>query len=409
MKKVLSLVLAVLMVLSLSVVAFANNVNKYETTADNTVEDEGRVQLGIGDKGSAAAEKNPDKPGATYYFTLLKETVDEDEEPEMFYVGVKEDDDYIKHLKVSIKETGDEMMKDYAIVKHNDVYKLKVTTKAYYTVAKKSATWTITGKRNNRLIVLSAKFSPVQAWEALGAEHYDYAKEDGVDVEEYVWVTNNCAPQCDLPNCDDDADKWEHEYECKDEDCKAEFCPEHKVWGDSFDAGLTDDHNLGTVVTLKKGVKYFEINVVSDNEYDVWFSGKNTHAVKGVMMFNTDVAKELWTANDAEEIEATDFTGDFEFDYAAIQHVSAPKDYFVYAVEGGKYVAGKFEWNADAECWETKTMAPIDVVVSDVELKNASAAGGKENPGTGSVDFVNVAVALGVVSLAAAGAVALKK
>ena len=33
----------------------------------------------------------------------------------------------------------------------------------------------------------------------------------------------------------------------------------------------------------------------------------------------------------------------------------------------------------------------------------------KNNPGTGSVDFVNVAVALGVVSLAAAGAVALKK
>ncbi|MBR2636022.1 MAG: hypothetical protein IKD34_03130, partial [Oscillospiraceae bacterium] len=163
MKKVLSLVLAVLMVLSLSVVAFANNVNKYETTADNTVEDEGRVQLGVGDEGSDAAEKNPDKPGATYYFTLLKDTEDEDGNPEMFYVGVKEDDDFIKHLKVSIKESGDEMMKDYAIVKHNDVYKLKVTTNEYFTVAKKSATWTITGKRNDRLIVLSAKFSPVQA------------------------------------------------------------------------------------------------------------------------------------------------------------------------------------------------------------------------------------------------------
>jgi len=386
MKKVLSLVLALIMVLSLSAVAFAKTVDEYQTTADNTVEDEGRVQLGVGDEGSDAAEKNPDKPGATYYFTLLKETVDEDGNPEMFYVGVKEDDDYIKHLKVSIKESGDEMMKDYAIVKHNDVYKLKVTTKAYYTVAKKSATWTITGKRNDRLTVLSAKFSPVQAWEALGAEHYDY-----VDDEEYVWVVDNCAPEgCNQKNCVDDG--------CED-----------VHFGDSFVAGLTDDHNLGTVVTLKKGVKYFEINVVSGNEYDVWFSGKNTHKVSGVMMFNTDVAKELWTANDAEEIEATDFTGDFEFDYAAIQHVSAPKDYFVYAVEDGKYVAGKFEWNADAECWETKTMAPIDVIVSDVELKNATASAGKENPGTGSVDFVNVAVALGVVSLAAAGAVALKK
>lgn len=382
MKKVLSLVLAVLMVLSLSAVAFANNVDKDKTTPDSIEanDDADKVQLGIGDAGSD--DGDPDKPGATYYFTLLKADGET-----MFYVGEEEDDDYIKHLKVSIKESGDEMMKDYAIVKHNDVYKLKVTTKEYFTVAEKSADWTITGKRNGRLTVLSAEFSPVQAWEDLGDAHYDY-----VDDEEYVWVVDNCAPEgCNQKNCADDG--------CKD-----------VHFGDSFVAGLTDDHNLGTVVTLKKGVKYFEINVVTGNEYDVWFSGKNTYKVKGVMMFNTDVAKELWNANDAEEIEAVDFTGDFEFDYAATQHVSAPKDYFVYAVEGGKLVAGKFEWNKDAECWETKTMAPIDVIVSDVELKNvATAEGGKENPGTGSVDFVNVAVALGVVSLAAAGAVALKK
>ena len=146
MKKVLSLVLAVLMVLSLSAVAFAYNVDEYQTTADPIVDDDDRVQLGVGDAGSDDEDPNPDKPGATYYFTLLKADGES-----MFYVGEEEDDDYIKHLKVSIKESGDEMMKDYAIVKHNDVYKLKVTTKEYFTVAKKSATWTITGKRNYRL------------------------------------------------------------------------------------------------------------------------------------------------------------------------------------------------------------------------------------------------------------------
>ena len=396
MKKVLSLVLAVLMVLSLSAVAFANNVDKYKTTPDSIEanDDADKVQLGIGDLGSESDDPNPDKPGATYYFTLLKK-VDDDKDDEykdlMFHTDDAEDVDYIEHLTISIKESGDEMMKDYAIVKHNDVFKLKVTTNAFYTTAKKEATWTITAKRNGRLTVLSAKVYPVQAWAALGAKHYEYEKEDGVEVEEYVDVVANCAPKG-----------------CNQKDCVDDGC-EDVHFGDSFVAGLTDDHNLGTVVTLKKGVKYFEIDVISGNEYDVWFSGKNTHKVSGVMMFNTDVAKELWTANDAEEIEATDFTGDFEFDYAATQHVSAPKDYFVYAVEGGKYVAGKFEWNETAKCWETKTMAPIDVIVSDVELKSATAAGGKENPGTGSVDFVNVAVALGVVSLAAAGAVALKK
>ncbi|MGN0625312.1 MAG: hypothetical protein ACI4I8_03505, partial [Oscillospiraceae bacterium] len=72
-------------------------------------------------------------------------------------------------------------------------------------------------------------------------------------------------------------------------------------------------------------------------------------------------------------------------------------------------------WNKDASCWELNTKKVVDVVVSDIELdvsKYNSTIGGeesKDNPGTGSVDFVNVAVALGVVSLAAAGAVALKK
>ena len=56
--------------------------------------------------------------------------------------------------------------------------------------------------------------------------------QDGVDVEEYVGVVANCAQKgCAQKNCADDG--------CKD-----------VHFGDSFVAGLTDDHNLGTVVTL---------------------------------------------------------------------------------------------------------------------------------------------------------------
>ena len=123
MKKVLSLVLAVLMVLSLSAVAFANNVDKYKTTPDSIESDKDadKVQLGIGDLGSESDDPNPDKPGATYYYTLLKK-VDDDEDDEyddlMFHTDDAEDVDYIEHLTISIKESGDEMMKDYAIVKH---------------------------------------------------------------------------------------------------------------------------------------------------------------------------------------------------------------------------------------------------------------------------------------------------
>ena len=57
---------------------------------------------------------------------------------------------------------------------------------------------------------------------------------------------------------------------------------------------------------------------------------------------------------------------------------------------------------------ELKTVAASDSDSND--SSNGSSGSNKtENPATGSVDFVNVAVALAVVSLVAAGAVAMKK
>lgn len=372
MKKVLSLVLAVLMVLSLSVVAMAQTVEAPNTTADPKLDNDDRVELGIGDDEVVSATVNPDKPGATYYYTLFvnDEMVTEKE--------------VIEHLSLTITETG-KMVKDYAIVKHNGVYKIKVTTNEFKTVAKETSKLTITMKRNKMLTVLKANVTLTQAWAKLHADHYDR----DVAGEAYILVPEVCGIACGADGC-------------KGDGCEVEP-------GDSYVAEYTDDHNLGLVVELKAADKYFEIYA---DETPVWFSGKNTHAVKGVMELTTaSGAKELWLANeDAEVIYTVSFDGDFEFDYAATQHVSVDKDMFVYAVEGGKYDLGKFEWNKETECWETKTMAPIDVLISDVELEGLNAASaGKENPGTGSVDFVNVAVALGVVSLAAAGAVALKK
>ena len=72
---------------------------------------------------------------------------------------------------------------------------------------------------------------------------------------------------------------------------------------------------------------------------------------------------------------------------------------------------------------EYSTRAIEGVVVSDIALDvslynatvdnssdpSASSDTDKDNPDTGAVDYVNMAVALGIVSLAAAGAVALKR
>ena len=367
MKKVLSIVLAVLMVLSLSAVAFAAEVKAEETTPGSVdVENDENKDyiLGFGDLiKDPTVDADPDKPGATYYFTILDET---DES------GMLTDKEVAKHLSVTIKETGDAMIKDYCIQKHNGVYKVKVTTNAFDSSAVKKATWAIVLKKDKKFTEAKAEFAVKQAWAAAEENHYATDGDEGI-----VYVSN-------------------------EESAKP---------GVSYDI-YTDDANLCGLYTFDKAYKYVTMYIFDGEEATpVWFSVKNTHEVKGTVLVDTKVEKALVLANeDAEEISAVSFKGDMEFDYVGIQHVAVDEDMFVYAKVDGKLVAGKFEWNKDAECWETKTTTPIDVVISDVELKDvATAAADKANPGTGSVDFVNVAVALGVVSLAAAGAVALKK
>lgn len=148
-----------------------------------------------------------------------------------------------------------------------------------------------------------------------------------------------------------------------------------------------------------------------------WYSVKNSAKTTVNVYFHEDNKKMSTTYEDAD-LEMIFFDGTPEFDYTGTMHAPADEDAYVYAVIGGKLVADKFTWNKDSECWEMNAKKIEGVVVSDIKLdvsKYNSTVGGdtadenKDNPGTGSVDFVNVAVALGVVSLAAAGAVALKK
>ena len=152
-----------------------------------------------------------------------------------------------------------------------------------------------------------------------------------------------------------------------------------------------------------------------------WYSVKNTATTTVNVYFETS-NKTLSTTYEDADLEMIFFKGVPEFDYTGILHAPADEDAYVYAVIDGKLVADKFEWDADAECWEYNTRTIEGVVVSDIELDvalyNASVSSDsdsdssseeKDNPDTGAVDYVNIAVALGVVSLAAAGAVALKK
>ena len=144
MKKVLALVLSVLMVLSLSVVAFADEVEKPNTTPGTSVDNDPDTSydLGFGDLGKPEGSE-PDKPGATYYYTIMDKNDDS---------GMLTSDEIAKHLTVSIKESGDKMIDSYSIVKQNGVYKVKVVTKETFTTEETEATWTAwcSGRRRKR-------------------------------------------------------------------------------------------------------------------------------------------------------------------------------------------------------------------------------------------------------------------
>lgn len=375
MKKVLALVLSVLMVLSLSVVAFAEDGSTPSDT--NTTPGQAGVdsdankkyELGFGDL-SKEEDATPDKPGATYYYTIM------DNNEETSENGMLVDSEIAKHLTVSIKESGDKMIDSYSIVKQNGVYKVKVVTKETYTTDKTKATWTITLKKDKKYKVAEAEVEIAQKWAEICDKNI---KNDGYG--EYVF-------DVDLADAHDGNE------------------------GASY-PNYTDDKNVEALAVIPKAAKYAELYF---NGTEFWYSVKNSAKTTANVYFETS-NKKMSTIYEDADLEMIFFKGTPEFDYTGIMHAPYDKDAFVYAVIGGKLVEDKFTWNKEAECWEMNAKKIEGVVVSDIKLdvsKYNSTIGGKDdgnkdNPGTGSVDFVNVAVALGVVSLAAAGAVALKK
>ena len=379
MKKVLALVLSVLMVLSLSVVAFADEVEKPNTTPGTSVDNDPDTSydLGFGDLGKPEGSE-PDKPGATYYYTIM----DNDEETAVD--GMLVSDEIAKHLTVSIKESGDKMIDSYSIVKQNGVYKVKVVTKETFTTEETEATWTITLKRNKKYTVAEAKVDIAQKWAEICEDGVpgDHSGFEDKGYGEYVFYV-------DLADAHDGKE------------------------GASYD-NYTDDCNVEALAVIPKDADYAEI-MFEDTMF--WYSVKNSAKTTVNVYFHEDNKKMSTTYEDAD-LEMIFFDGTPEFDYTGTMHAPAEEDAYVYAVIDGKLVADKFTWNKDSECWEMNAKKIEGVVVSDIKLdvsKYNSTVGGntadenKDNPGTGSVDFVNVAVALGVVSLAAAGAVALKK
>ncbi len=143
---------------------------------------------------------------------------------------------------------------------------------------------------------------------------------------------------------------------------------------------------------------------------DQVYLGHDYEADKKVLVANAD--------SDAE-ISFLNFPAEPTFNSTAtVYFYQVDEDGFIYEITGeGKIKASAAKWSEDDGCWVLKTRTLGSYVFSDEELVSASSSGEDEtdtegdvtNPDTGANDVVGIATALAVVSLVAAGAVALKK
>ena len=208
-------------------------------------------------------------------------------------------------------------------------------------------------------------------------------------------------------------------------------------WADITKAGDNDDAEIAVVngdgavlfgdATGDDKVTYATFTFGDDAAEDidaVTVAGKMSKQDVVNMYLDTavnDEIKALMKKNEDVDFDVLNFKGKPEFDFTQeVTYVidDEEKEYFVYEIKNGKAtkVNAKLNDDKDALVWKTRVLGCY--IVTDAEIKAADAAaedgdktetGDKENPETGASDFVGVAVALGTVSLVAAGAVALKK
>ena len=138
----------------------------------------------------------------------------------------------------------------------------------------------------------------------------------------------------------------------------------------------------------------------------------NMASKEKAFMYNDEEAIETLTDKFPDaDIECYRFGGSPKFKNPAKFTLQADyaNQYYVYTYKNGKLEKQDYDWNSVEGVYEWETNAPTNYVISDVELVAAAEEETTKNPDTGANDVVGVAAALAVVSLAAAGAVSLKK
>lgn len=200
------------------------------------------------------------------------------------------------------------------------------------------------------------------------------------------------------------------------------------------------DKNVTTTIVKWSGLtEDVTINFFVDEDRDVYMEFDKLYEQGAVNLYHDakpDGYKDIQKANIDADLEFINFPAKPEFDVAGTLYMGGDSDGFVYEIVSGSADALSVNgtYRADANLTLVKSKATWDdsygsfalrtnklgaYVISDRELEVTSfvvgggsstdGTGNVENPGTGANDMVNVAVALAVVSLAAAGAVAFKR
>ena len=192
----------------------------------------------------------------------------------------------------------------------------------------------------------------------------------------------------------------------------------------SEDAELTETvDNAAPVYEFKSANKNVTFNFDGvDANFEVRL--ENQDAVN--MHYSTKADKKIVQANEDADLSFLSFDGKPAFDFRGTLNYyveDTDKDWYMYELDSkGNLKTSAAKYDEDEGAFVLKTGTLGSYVISDTKLKAAAAdedekkddnkteSGDKtKNPNTGANDFVGVAIALGAVSLVAAGAVAARK
>lgn len=203
---------------------------------------------------------------------------------------------------------------------------------------------------------------------------------------------------------------WETQAGPADEDFEADI---NKTNGYVIDP---DNANKNGVFTFTENDAQYEVKLAKQDALNLFYTSKPTSEIKKIMVKNSSA-----------DIEVFSFPGKPSFDFSGTltYYVSDPDEkWHMYELtSSGLKEVGKYD--KDDDCFTLKTRTLGTYLISDKTLKgvvdeeeedkdssssgSGSNGGSSSNPETGSSSFVGVAIALGAVSLVAAGAVSVKR